>query len=439
MKGKNNKELIEHMVDTLREHSAPYKEGAWERFAASQHQGKKISPIWYWGSAAAMVLLGVTLLINNYLFDKGGIIVQNEYTQAKPESNNTDTEGGYPLDAEPDDQSKEGESRQPKSTMLAFTPTRRSQNQGLAPLQTATATISLKGEDHQLPVMSALNVPKAVSQETETDASTKQKEQIAANDKEMSKEEALIRMLNEGSSYVSSAQKTLPQRPEIDARKWNVGVMLSPSLTDERVNIGGGVTVAYQLSKKVSIGSGVSLVDLGFRQSSPNIPGGGVMDAPAPASLSNESPMFNARSLETKELTSINTNLLALDIPIDIKYQVSKQFYASAGVSFFTVLNENRTNNFLTRTPTDRTLQSADGFAFSQPEFQVKSVSEKASETPYQGNGYSGFLNFSVGRKMPISNKVGIAVEPFIKIPVGSLSNQDMNLRYGGLRVITSF
>lgn len=433
-------------MDTLRDHSAPYKDGAWERFAASQHKGKKISPIWYWSSAAAMMLLGVALFINNYLFEKREALTKrNTYTHVEPENKK-----GY-LEQDPsvrehldDDRGRLKDNQQPKST-LALKPLRKYEDQKTIVFEKATTVYPDSNKGHQVAVASAIEASKMERDGTEVSAGNidNKNQGLAERDRKVSKEEALIRMLNEGNTdAASSAQNALQQRPVMAARKWNVGVILSPSLSDERVNMGGGVSVAYQLSKKVSIGSGVSLVDLGFRQSSPNIPGNGgrMMDAaPVSTALTNESPMYNAKTLETKELTSINTNLLALDIPIDIKYQVSKQFYASAGISFFAVLNEDRTNNFLTRAPTDRTLQSADGFAFSQPEFQIKSVSEKASETPYQGNGYSGFLNFSVGRKMPLSNKIGIAVEPFIKIPVGSLSNQDMNLRYGGLRIITSF
>ncbi len=130
---------------------------------------------------------------------------------------------------------------------------------------------------------------------------------------------------------------------------------------------------------------------------------------------------------------------MGLDIPIDFKYQVTKQFYASAGVSLFTVLNEQRTNNYITSSPTNRSLQTSEGFVYNQPEFQTQKVSEKSTDTPLQGNSYSGFLNFSVGRKMPISSKVGISVEPFIKQPIGKLSNENLNLRYGGVRIITSF
>jgi len=442
MKEKDNKELIERMVATLRDHAAPYKEGAWERFAASQGKGKKITPIWYLSGAAAMVLLGVALLINSGIFDRNNAVMHKEYTQTQVDDRKTDLKNdALAEEYKKEDDQEATDNSQSKSTVLAFTQPKQGGTNSITKLHQTVQTEQLNNDNREQVIVGA--VEKEIQTDTpgqEVVADDKEKTPQLAERRVESKEDALMRMLSEESAYASSPSSMAQKNEHIGAKKWNVGVMFAPSLTEERVNMGGGVTVAYQISEKVSIGSGVSLVDLGLRQSSPNTAGNGnVMDSPAPASLSNQSPMFNARSVETKELTSINTNLLALDIPVDIKYQVSKQFYASAGVSFFAVLNENRTNNFLTRTPTDRTLQSAEGLAVRQPEFQIKNVSEKSAETPYQGNGYSGFLNFSVGRKMPISNKVGIAVEPFIKIPVGTLSNQDMNLRYGGVRVITSF
>ncbi|MEH6306990.1 hypothetical protein RYH73_15185 [Olivibacter sp. CPCC 100613] len=447
MKEKDNKELIDRMADVLRGHSAPYREGAWERFAGLQKRARKVIPLWYLGGAAAAVLLGVVFFVNRNTIDKP-ITPSIDYTQNnKLEDHRRDTmsEQTAPAITEQNNRDRDKPRQQNNDNLLAQLSTDETEIKKDGPLTKVFNGEQLRKTDNHTEQFKdreneALSANRRVKEEQASDLPQEEQTPKAANKTTKDREEALISMLSENNSSSNSSERALMNHTDYSGdKRWNVGVMFAPSLTDERFNMGGGVTVAYKISKKVSIGSGVSLVDLGFRQSSPGASSDGPMNSPASASLSDASPTLNAKSLETKELTSVNTNLLALDIPIDIKYQVSKQFYASAGISFFAVLNEDRTNNFLTRTPTNRTIQNTEGYAFSQPEFQINNVSEKAEETPLQGNGYSGFLNFSVGRKMPISRKVGIAVEPFFKIPIGSLSNQNMNLRYGGVRVITSF
>lgn len=447
MKEKENKELIDRMAEVLRTHSAPYREGAWEQFASRRKRVRKLTPFWYLSSAAAAILLGVVFFVNrNIVKQKPGPI--NNYAKVdKLDDNNRDASNSQ-NSGKIDEHNELNDTQRLKdnNNLMAQLPDKLNSEVKVLEFsaalhdekKTANNDLLSAGAHEEGTIVQ----PSSEITNKQLSPSYKQEEKVIEKNTAKDKEEALIRMLSENRTPSNTSGSMLASHVEPPTdRRWNIGVMLAPALTEERFNMGGGVTVAYNISKKVSIGSGVSLVDLGFRQSSPNSSNDMMMDAPAPASasLSDASPMLSAKSLESKELTSFNTNLLALDIPIDIKYQVNKQFYASAGISFFAVLNEDRTNNFLTRTPTNRTIQNTEGYAFSQPEIQVSTVSEKAEETPFQGNSYSGFLNFSVGRKMPVSKKVGIAVEPFFKIPIGSLSNQNLNLRYGGVRVITSF
>src|SRR5690606_27528263 len=50
-------ELIHRLAERLRDHTEPYKDGAWERFAASY--GKRRRTLWPYWSAAAVVLAAV--------------------------------------------------------------------------------------------------------------------------------------------------------------------------------------------------------------------------------------------------------------------------------------------------------------------------------------------------------------------------------------------
>ena len=432
MKDKENKELITHIAETLREHEASYKEGAWERFAAKNQRHKRVLPIWYLSGAAAILLLSVGI----FLYKVGNDVTnmpkeiayqqtpQSEDEQISPEKKVDDqlaTENDKPIDT--DKKIRHNTHQLALNASSAITGEK---------IENKTENILLQSADRNV----------GTDQLDKSDDVKQSEEKIAGADangavktQQRNGEDALIRMLSESSNTVGEDIKMANKHSIMDKR-WDIGVVLAPSVTDRRFNMGGGVAIAYHISKKVSIGSGVSVVDLGLRQGPPQSNQNALA---SPAMLNSESPVLSAKSSETKELTSVNTNWLALDVPIDIKYHISKQFYASAGVSFFAVLNENRTNNYITHTPTNRTVQNAEGYSFAQQEFEVKNVSEKTDETPFEGNSYSGFLNFSVGRKVPLSKRVGVSVEPFFKLPIGKLSREDMNLRYGGVRIITDF
>src|SRR5690606_3955012 len=52
-----HKELIHRLAERLRNHTEPYKDGAWERFAATH--GKRRPTLWPYASAAAVLLAAV--------------------------------------------------------------------------------------------------------------------------------------------------------------------------------------------------------------------------------------------------------------------------------------------------------------------------------------------------------------------------------------------
>ncbi|GAA4781301.1 hypothetical protein GCM10023231_05940 [Olivibacter ginsenosidimutans] len=447
MKENEHKELIERMADVLRGHSAPYKEGAWEHFVAKHGKRRRVIPLWYLSGAAATLIFGVALYLYRGNFDSSIHPTATNFAKRVTEINksNDTVDGGDSLVVE----SKKQIPMNDHTNALAVAVPKPLTHKNHIPDETGETVQEINKDFHPTEALASKQADLQESSPAGQDYVVQQKEtvqkdheQLTENRKKDGEESALMQMLQENDSYISSGEESkMHMASQTNSGKWNVGVVLAPSVTGERLNMGGGVAVAYRISNRLSIGSGVSVVDLGLHNSTPFSPSSsGQMNAPVSTDvLSSRSAMLSAKSSETKELVSVNTKLLALDVPIDLKYDLSKQFYVSAGVSFFAVLNEDRVNNYTTTTPTNRTLQNTDGYAFSQPEFQVKSVHEASSETPYQGNSYSGFLNFSVGRKMPVFKKVGLSVEPFIKIPIGELSKQDMNLRYGGVRVITNF
>jgi len=48
-------------------------------------------------------------------------------------------------------------------------------------------------------------------------------------------------------------------------------------------------------------------------------------------------------------------------------------------------------------------------------------------------------VNFSIGKEMRVNKRMNLSVEPYVKLPVGSFKQADMNYTNGGIRIITNF
>ncbi|MBB6501608.1 hypothetical protein [Pedobacter cryoconitis] len=206
--------------------------------------------------------------------------------------------------------------------------------------------------------------------------------------------------------------------------KWDFGVQVMPAATSSNLNLGAGLTTAYRLSDKFSLSSGISFLQM---EAGGTIPSRGG-DVAAVSTLSE------------KKLTAVDANIKAIDIPIALVFKLNKHFYTSAGVSYFNVISEKRSNTFEQTAQVDK--QGVDpqtGYASTYKTLFVEKVDEPTSEKNLKGNSYLGFFNFSVGRQQTLFNKYNIRIEPFIKIPVGKLSSQDLQLMNSGIKFQLSF
>src|SRR5690606_14374645 len=95
--------------------------------------------------------------------------------------------------------------------------------------------------------------------------------------------------------------------------KWNFSLEVSANSMDNDVNFGGGVGVTYNLSKKLSISSGISYVQLSANR-----------NPSQPAEIAKTSlTTYNY----SKSLNGINTSLSGLDIPINLKLNLNSNMY----------------------------------------------------------------------------------------------------------------
>lgn len=413
-----NKELIERIAETLRNHTEPYKEGAWERFATrSANQRKKRVMVWVSWGAAAMVFFAAGL----FLFNSQ----QSDLPVAEwaPESTQIISSEPRPLTE------REDEPVAPHQPDLVTT----TEQSSPAAENVVSLTANISSADHEaaMDTVQLVSVPVAPDESKErtgdgSDTTTEEQLQPINLEHPLSQEQQLLARESAWGAEDSREEKI--KFGDGETGKWDLGVVVAPSMTSERLNMGGGVAVAYRLSDKFSIASGVSLSDLGLAQQQPGGPQRQMSslapNSPAPGQEPDNTPY------QYREITSVTSTLLAIDIPLNLRYHVTKGFYTSVGVSFLGILNERRINHFVDHInlPTD-----------SPNNLKAIHAAERSRDQPLEGKGYAGFANFSVGRSIPLSTKLTLSVEPYFKLPIGRLSREDMDFTNGGIRIVTGF
>jgi len=444
MKPDKNTDITEQMAEMLRKHSLPYEEGAWERFKDFENARKKKVVLWpYFSGIAAAILLAVTL----FMFK--GEERSNEPKVAKSELSK--------------DRTKENSNNQQLSQDLKSDKIEDKRSSSLSAFDINSKlnrTAYNNDASHQSKEERALKGQKLESYEDNhdpkgtveiaslgTDLKNPDKMQSVTlqNDQKKSTEiQSLVakpKDTKKAFSYtdafgVQTYQEKDPRDDDptriSNTSKWNFSLELSPNIKDKNVNFGGGVAVAYNLGKNVSISSGISYMQLDAQR------------GPNQVDIPNEFAQTSLSSYNySKSLNAINTSLIGLDIPVNLKFNLNSSVYARAGVSVFSVLNESRYNNFEEHIAVLSYAAPAPGNADQKaaPEPMIRTVhSQEANEnTPYEGKNFTGFFNLSVGYKLPLFQKLNLAIEPYLKVPIGSLSEQDMDLSNGGLKIITSF
>jgi hypothetical protein len=209
--------------------------------------------------------------------------------------------------------------------------------------------------------------------------------------------------------------------------KWDIGVMVAPSIgNNDKLNMGYGLSMAYNINNKLSIGSGLSYNEM---RATKQVTGNSAPNSPSSNALIND----------TKSLQSINTQVSGLDIPLEVRYNLSRRFYANVGISALAVIKQQQNNVYLQGTVVQRSAVSPAGDVQSQSFLITEKVSEKAPETLFANSKLIGFYNFSFGYKQRLSKDRYIGIEPFVKVPMKEVAKENLRLLGTGLKIRFDF
>ncbi|WP_443938677.1 hypothetical protein [Pedobacter sp. MW01-1-1] len=412
------KELIKHIAEQLSKHEEMYAEGAWERF--SEREEKKRGLVWWpWASVAALLLLSAGLYFG---LQKSSNPIQNitKTTNKTPQNNpagikkqeNTAAPGDHivaPI-LPKDVQTIESTAVVVASKLEYIKDSENTVARGLEAQDTVSKESYLLANTIYRPSLNTIqssnqfngivfNKP-TESQHKETKLTTKPTfEEILAYDSQ------------KPVSVVTKNKST---------SKWEPAVYVAPAMgNDNKVNMNYGFQLSYAVAKKIAISSGIAYSTLSGSES-----------------INSQSTLnaFSSRNLE-----SINTSVSGLNIPLELRYNITDNLYTGIGVSAMAVLNSKQQSNYVTSQFSDAALMSPSSFnAASNLVTKERSV-EPVKESTIDPNMYIGFYNFSIGFKQKISPKKNISFEPFFRLPMKTLSTENLNLTNGGLRLKLDF
>jgi len=228
--------------------------------------------------------------------------------------------------------------------------------------------------------------------------------------------------------------------------KFDVALFVSPTATTDKMNFAGGLALAYTVTKNLSVRTGASYntYQVGVLKDPHQPSSAATVHVSESVDLDRVNLISNSK-LKSNEFVLPNVNAISgvvqsIDIPLEVKYNVGKMFYAAAGVSYSAIVNQQRNAQFVDNVNFESFQNGYPNSEKQQSELtKATTKTVKTIEQNVSTNGFNGFVNFSLGKKVKVNNRFGVSVEPYVKLPVGQYRRADMDYTNGGLRIMTNF
>ena len=405
-----DKELIEHITAQLQNHEETYPNGAWERFSEKKNNRRGIAywPLW---AAAALILIfgGVFFAQNNIDQKKQALVIKPKAQQIPAADGNTNvvTEtktNPTSLNNDTNTLNKLAANRSIKIT------------ESINPLLTKQSNYPFVNTVEQLTPVNNNLLDSKLAGANLSNLKSKQFNILVENKKPQPRTQTNFEKLLAQDSYVNQQK---PADKASGNSKWQPDVYVAPAMgNDNKVTMNYGFSLSYAIANKLSISSGVSYASISTTES---------LDASAPQTLSG------------KNLASVDAKVRGINVPLELKYNISDKLYTNIGVSALAVLNNSQQNSYIINQVQSFSSPAVNGYADSKTLIVKEKTVEPQPEANLDPDKYIGFYNFSLGYKQKISKKNNIAIEPFLRLPMKTFSKENLNLTNGGLRLKIDF
>lgn len=415
-----NDDFFEGIRKALLHHEEPYQEGAWERFAnTSAPTPKKLIYSWIWPAAAA-ILIGIIVL--GYFYFKPAIkneTVKNNFSETPIKKSS------YP---------KKSIDTIYNHEEHVATISSKNSLQRVRVSKKEWAKLSIALQQPVIPINNQPIVGRPLSIAPEKPSIQEDKKPFWEN--RIITEKAITDQPRQNNNIDRSVviNYSVPDiKPKAPIKKWQSSVYVSPIMGDLGINMGYGYSIGYAINDKVRISSGISHAIISASRSEKN---NTTMVMATNSSLAAKS----FATAPSQQLESVESSLSGIDVPVELTYNFNKKIYAAGGVSGLFVLKDKKSMTTVT-SQTDRvTVTSSNGKVVEDKNITFNSVSNASSNDFIKDQTtFLGYYNMSVGFKQKISSKNSIAVEPFIKVPMKNVTNQNLNYLGAGIKFKVDF
>ena len=431
-----DKQLAGHLRQTLDDYQTPYQLGAWEQFDRARQPAKRRLGAWYRSVAAACALGGMLLtplwlndgrlpsaapigLVANrstqpeeasalknqspplptlLLPASGGAVVATSQRITRNRPVRTSLSVNLVVRETPSDAVPHVAQLAPTNQTKGGDVTRKSGSDS-SPIGRQFVTITPGGpiqpvvsESGQIPAAPVVSSPSPTQTTLISVATALATTETAAPDKKRERRRA-----------VTWSVALAPQTAYIPNGR--------SSLT-----LGGGVVSDVALSRRFSVSTGLSVAEQA------------VGIAP---------PVNQVMTTLGRQLTGTDARFVVIDLPLNLTYQVGKWtkplFRVSAGLSSLAFLNQQYTDTY--QRPQTVVTQVIDLNGRPQIVQQTTLIEEVQArpETTYGGVYWCRLLNLSVGIERPLSRRTVFAIEPYLKYPIGPLTQENLSIGSAGV------
>ncbi|MVZ65166.1 hypothetical protein GQF61_04825 [Sphingobacterium sp. DK4209] len=451
MESKKNRDIIDHIVRSLRDkEELPYREGAWENFQSSQFGPKRSkSAVYYWAASAAAALLFGFFAVNRWvespISENTLSTVNSGPSQEAIIAPETQDSNSTLLDYVQADNLQAGNSissgaNSSVSNWMSFQNTNPDYVSETSRTEFTIGDMQAASVDF---VNKLANIPMLQPAGVVVEHSVN-----FANAKPRSDGPMNQVMAYQGDQFAVQSTGSAPklsQKKFSFAEKFDLGLFVSPSSTDEQMNFGGGMLLGYNITKNLSVRTGLAYnqYQVGLMKDPVGNPETQVLASSDVLEQDAKYSMITMQASRTMILPNVNAvsgNVQAFEIPLEVKFKANSGIYASSGMTYAVVLNQNRFTHFIENANADLFDK---GLPSSSKEMNdaVQPVTRKVKtdEQNVNTNNFGGFINLSIGKEMKVNKRLNLSVEPYVKLPVGSFKQADMNYTNGGIRIITNF
>lgn len=279
--------------------------------------------------------------------------------------------------------------------------------------------VPLKSDLRQMPVEAAqikedmVKLSEILQKEISTTAAGPENKTASVQKDDVQKTavpEKVKRVYPESTPDISITAKAKPE----ENRRWKINVSLSNDYGPVgKLKLGFGSSVEYALNKRVSISAGLAYTHV---------------------SAFDQSDQQSAAGLEKKSLVSVETAITGIDLPLELKYHISERSYVSIGISAIGILSKAQTLNYVANKMVQVTVYDEDG-PRQEDKLVAQSESVPVASKALPQQDYLGFYNFSYGFTQKISKNNQVIFEPYVRLPMGTYSEQRSKLIATGLRI----